>query len=170
MWVYVCPGGLSPLETDSSGQQNTLCGFALSFLLSETILKPLARSALLKFLFQTDESPLACPFPLTSAQAWRERPSTISIQDNICLIQECCWFFSRLLLKPIRVNYLKDEDIGIGGVLPQCVFPRDRELCFLRVCPLHTRILAAVDLHPQPGYEEWFGVRHSCARKKVPNP
>lgn len=66
--------------------------------------------------------------------------------------------------------YLKDEDVGIGGVLPQSVFPRDRELCFLRVCPLHTRILVAVDLHPQPGDEEWFGVRHSCRHKKKSAP
>lgn len=70
----------------------------------------------------------------------------------------------------MRVNYLKDEDVGIRGVLPQSMFPRDRELCFLRVCPLHTRILAAVDLHPQPGDEEWFGVRHYCGRKKKSAP
>lgn len=67
--VYVHPSGSSPLDTDSSGQWNTLCGLALSFLLSETNLKPLARSALRKFLFHTDASPWACPFPLTSAQA-----------------------------------------------------------------------------------------------------
>lgn len=66
----------------------------------------------------------------------------------------------------MRVNYLKDEDVSIRGVLPQSVFPRDRELCFIQVCPLHTRILAAGDLHPQPGDEEWFGVRHSCRRKE----
>lgn len=70
--VYGRLGGSSPPDADSSGQRNTLWGLAASFLLSETILEPLARRALRKFLFQTEESPWARPLPLTSAQACRE--------------------------------------------------------------------------------------------------
>lgn len=66
--------GSSPFDIDSSGHWKTLWGLAASFLLSSTILKPLARRALRKFLFQTEGSPLARPLPLTSAQACGAKP------------------------------------------------------------------------------------------------
>lgn len=61
--------GSSHFDADSCGQWKTLWGLAASFLLSSTVLKPLARRALRKFLFQTEGSPWARPPPLTSAQA-----------------------------------------------------------------------------------------------------
>lgn len=69
---YGRPRGSLPPDGESSGQRNTLWGLAVSFLLSPSSLKPLARRALRKFLFQTEASPWARPLPLTSAQAYRE--------------------------------------------------------------------------------------------------
>lgn len=40
------------------------------------------------------------------------------------------------------------------------MFPWDRELCPLGICPLDTGKLAAVYLCPQPWDEQGFGMRH----------
>lgn len=55
---------LSPPDCGSSGHRKILWGLAVSFLLSSTILKPRALSALRKFLFQTEWSPWIWPLEL----------------------------------------------------------------------------------------------------------
>lgn len=61
-----------PAEFDSVGNRYTLWGLAGSFLLSNIIVKPLARRALRKFLFQTEGSSFILPSlaVLLCAHAW----------------------------------------------------------------------------------------------------
>lgn len=66
----------------------------------------------------------------------------------------------------LNETYLKDETVILAGVLSQGVFPRDRELCSLWVCPVDARISATVDLFSQPRDEQRFGVRHFYRSKK----
>ena len=57
--------------------------------------------------------------------------------------------------------HLEYEDVRAGGVLPEGMLPRDRELSPVWVGPAYPGEPSAVDPGLQPGDEEWLGLSHA---------